>query len=123
MEAGPAEAKPAPKWSTGLAIYSVFIFAILWVGFILVLIVDQALLDDIWRSMSDLPVIVEVAVWILFLPITVGLWVWESSWPSWLRLVGLAGIAVWTGFAIASFVGLIRSRRSRRWAESKSEFP
>jgi hypothetical protein len=31
----------------------------------------------------------------LFLPVMVGLWIWESTWPLLVRLVLVVGIAGW----------------------------
>lgn len=32
---------------------------------------------------------------LLFLPVTLGLWIWETTWPVLLRLVLVAGVAGW----------------------------
>ena len=42
-----------------------------------------------------LPLIVQICVWVLFLPVMVGLWIWESSWPLIVRLLVVTGIAGW----------------------------
>jgi hypothetical protein len=39
--------------------------------------------------------LVQIVVWVLFLPVMVGLWVWETSWPLVVRLVVVIGIAGW----------------------------
>jgi hypothetical protein len=38
----------------------------------------------------------------------VGLWIWESSWPAFLRLLAFAGIVGWTLLAVSSFVRAVR---------------
>jgi hypothetical protein len=38
---------------------------------------------------------VQAGVWVLFLPVMVGLWVWETSWPIVVRLTLLIGVAGW----------------------------
>lgn len=35
---------------------------------------------------------------LLLLPVVIGLWVWETSWPLVARLVLFAGLAVWTAY-------------------------
>ena len=35
-------------------------------------------------------------VWLLFLPVVVGLWAWETTWPLVLRLIVVAGLAGWS---------------------------
>jgi hypothetical protein len=42
-----------------------------------------------------LPLIIQGVVWLLFLPVMVGLWVWETTWPIVLRLVVIVGVARW----------------------------
>jgi hypothetical protein len=40
-------------------------------------------------------VIIQVLVWLLFLPVMAGLWIWETTWPFLLRIVLVAGVAGW----------------------------
>jgi hypothetical protein len=86
-----------------MSTYAVAVFAILWVGFALALVVDREWLGFLWDWVRGLPVAAEVAVWVLFLPITAGLGVWESSWSTLPRLLAFAGIVVWTLVAIVNF--------------------
>jgi hypothetical protein len=71
------------------------VFAALWAGFAVALIWSQGSLDAAWEAIRGLPLVVQVVVWILFLPVMVGLWIWETSWPLVLRLVLVLGIAGW----------------------------
>ena len=71
------------------------IFAILWVGFGVALIWSQGSLDATWQTIRSLPLIVQAVVWLLFLPVAAGLWIWETTWPLLLRLLLVAGIAGW----------------------------
>jgi hypothetical protein len=34
-------------------------------------------------------------VWLLFLPVVIGLWIWESTWPLVVRLVLVVSVAGW----------------------------
>ena len=68
------------------------ILTILWLGFAAALIFNQALLDIVWQTFRGLPWIVQGLLWLLVLPVTAGLWIWESSWPLWLRLVLVIGL-------------------------------
>jgi hypothetical protein len=77
------------------------ILTILWLGFAAALIFNQAMLDTAWQMLRGLPFIVQAVVWLLVLPVAAGLWIWETSWPLWLRLVlviGLGWITVYTFF-------------------------
>lgn len=84
-----------------LSIYAIVIFVLLWVGFALALVVNQDWLDLLWSWVQSLPLVVEIIVWVLFLPIMLGLWIWESSWPALVRLLGFAGIVAWTLVAVS----------------------
>ena len=56
---------------------------------------NPAALDEAWRSLAQLPLPLQAVVWLLFMPVMVGLWVWGSDWPVVLRLVLIAAIAGW----------------------------
>jgi hypothetical protein len=71
------------------------IFAVLWVAFGAALVLSQGSLDASWHWIRTLPLIVQGLVWVLFLPVVVGLWIWETSWPLLLRLVLVLGVAGW----------------------------
>jgi ABC-type amino acid transport system permease subunit len=71
------------------------IFAIIWIAFAVGLIWSQGSIDQAWQAIRGLPLIVQLVVWVLFLPAMVGLWVWETTWPLVVRLVLVVGIAGW----------------------------
>lgn len=71
------------------------IFALIWLAFGVGLIWSQGSLDQAWQTIRSLPLIVQIVAWLLFLPVMLGLWVWESTWPLILRLVLVIGIAGW----------------------------
>lgn len=77
------------------------ILTILWIGFAAALLFNQAILDTAWQSFRGLPWAVQGVIWLLVLPVTAGLWIWETEWPLWLRLVlviGLAWVTIYTFF-------------------------
>lgn len=71
------------------------IFAIIWIAFAAGLIWSQGSLDQAWTAIRGLPLIIQIGVWVLFLPVVIGLWVWETSWPLIVRLVLVIGVAGW----------------------------
>lgn len=91
-------------FSRALNLYALAIFAVLWVGLAVALVMNPEWLDLLWGWVRALPLVAEIVVWVLFLPITVGLWIWESSWPAFVRLLGFAGIVGWTLLALSSFL-------------------
>jgi len=91
-----------------LSTYAVAILTILWVGFFVALAVNREWLDLLWNWVRGLPAVAEIIVWVVFLPIVVGLWIWESSWPTLVRTLAGAGIVGWTLLAVSSFVRAVR---------------
>ena len=91
-----------------LNIYAIVIFAVLWVGFVIALVVNREWLDLLWNWVRALPSVAQITVWVLFLPGMVGLWTWESSWPVLVRLLAFGGIVGWTLLAVSSFLRAVR---------------
>ena len=71
------------------------VFAVIWVAFAAALIWSQGSLDMAWQAIRSWPLIAQVVAWVLFLPVMVGLWIWETSWPVIVRLALVVGIAGW----------------------------
>jgi hypothetical protein len=71
------------------------IFALIWIAFAAGLVWSQGSVDQAWEAIRDLPLVVQAVVWVLFLPVMVGLWVWETTWPLIVRLALVLGIAGW----------------------------
>ena len=78
--------------SSGVAL---LLFAALWGAFVFALVRDRTRLDEAWRRLRGLPLIVQALVWLLFLPVLVGLAVWRAGWPLAGRLVTIGGLAGW----------------------------
>lgn len=79
-------------------VFNIFVFTVftlLWFAFLAALIFKRETLTNIWRSIRKLPLLIQLILWLLFLPVMVGLWIWNTSWPLWLRLVLVAGLAWW----------------------------
>ena len=78
--------------------FNIFVFVLfvaLWVGFAYLLITSQGSLDAAWRWITSLPLLLQGVLWLLFLPVVLGLWIWESAWPLIVRLVLVAGVGFW----------------------------
>jgi hypothetical protein len=71
------------------------LFTLLWLGFAATLLFRRELLEKVWRSIRRLPLPVQLLLWLLLLPVMLGLWIWQTSWPVWLRAVLVAGLAWW----------------------------
>ncbi|MBK7316156.1 hypothetical protein [Candidatus Villigracilis affinis] len=81
--------------NTIISISAFAILTILWLGFGYALAFNQAILYTIWQSFRGMPFVVQLIVGFLILPVVLGLWIWESSWPLWIRLILVLGL----GFA------------------------
>ena len=71
------------------------VFAVMWVAFGIALTWSQGSLDAASQYVRSLPLLVQGIVWLLFLPVMLGLWIWETTWPIILRLILVVGIAGW----------------------------
>jgi hypothetical protein len=72
------------------------VFGALWAAFGAGLVWSQGSVDQAWQAIRDLPLIIQLGVWLLFLPVMLGLWIWESSWALLIRVVLVVGLAGWS---------------------------
>lgn len=80
--------------ATGVFNVLVFlVFGVLWLCFAAALAFAPADLDALWRSYRQRNVVVQTLGWLLFLPLTAGLFIWERRWQAGLRLVLVLAIA------------------------------
>jgi hypothetical protein len=71
------------------------VFALLWVTLGVGILLGHGGVDATWAWLRSLPLLLQGLVWLLFLPIALGLWVWESSWPLLIRAILVMGLAGW----------------------------
>ncbi len=71
------------------------IFVVLWIAFGAGIVWSQGGLDEVWQTVNELPLVVRLGAWVLFLPVMAGLWIWETTWPLVVRLVLIGGVAGW----------------------------
>ena len=82
-------------------IFAFAVLALLWLAFAVALLFNRELLDTTWQSFRSWPLIIQLVVGLLVLPVVAGLWIWETSWPLFVRLIlvaGLAWVTVYTFF-------------------------
>ena len=91
-----------------MSTYANVVFVVLWAGFITALIVNREWLEVLWNWGQALPLTPKIIIWVIFTPIVVGLWIWESSWPVFGRLVGFTGMVIWTLLAVSSLYKAFR---------------
>ena len=84
-----------------ISIFAFVVLTLLWLGFAVALLFNPETLDTTWQAFLDWPLILQLVVGLLVLPVVLGLWIWQTSWPLLLRLVlvlGLAWVTVYTFF-------------------------
>jgi hypothetical protein len=69
--------------------------AALWAVFLGALVLDPSALDAAWAALTALALPVQALAWLLFLPLTAGLWAWSTDWALVVRLAVVVGIAGW----------------------------
>ena len=77
------------------------LFLVLWALFAYALVANQGGLDTVWEWSRSQHIIVQGVIWILVLPLAIGLWIWESGWPLLVRLVLVISIGafnIWLFF-------------------------
>lgn len=87
---------PARRSSRAESLFNLGVFAlfvVLWLVFAVALIWDQGGLDQTWAWIQSLPLILQAVLWLLFLPVMAGLWVWETTWPLVIRVALIVGLA------------------------------
>lgn len=88
-----------PQWGRlGGALWLAFMVG-MWILFFVALVGDR--LDDVWQWVRDMPLVVELGLWLLTFPWLLGTAVWESSWAPTVRVLLVATFAVgWTLISI-----------------------
>ena len=74
------------------------ILTILWLGFGAAMLFDRELLPKAWRSFRGWNLFLQLFVAVLVLPVVLGLWIWQTRWPGWVRLVLIVGLAWMTEY-------------------------
>ena len=69
------------------------VLTLLWLIFAIALVFNRELLASAWQTLRGWPLVMQVIVWLLTLPVTLGLWIWQTAWPLALRLVLILGLA------------------------------
>lgn len=72
------------------------VFAVIWLAVVAGLAFSSATVDELWRTIGTMPLVAQIALWVLFLPVMAGLWVWEGTLPELVRLLIVLALAGWT---------------------------
>ena len=77
-------------------IFAFSVLTLLWIAFGAALLFNRELLDAVWQSVRSWPLVIQIVVGLLVLPVALGLWIWQTSWPIWLRLILVVGLGLIT---------------------------
>ena len=72
-----------------MSTYANTVFVVLWVGFVTALVLNREWLDVLWNWVQVLHPAPKIIIWVIFTPIMVGLWIWESFLASSWTLGGI----------------------------------
>ena len=80
--------------ATGVFNIFVFLFfGVLWLCFAAALVFAPADLDTLWRNYRQRHLVVQALGWLLFLPLTAALFIWERRWQVAVRRVLVLALA------------------------------
>jgi hypothetical protein len=86
----PGRRAHGPEWRQRAVGFSWFTAMVAgWVGFYVLIAASEPRLTELHDRVEGLPIVLEGLVWLAFFPCILGLTIWDTSWPEWLRL-GLA---------------------------------
>lgn len=74
-------------------IFAFAILSLLWLAFLAALVFNRPLLESAWGVFRSWPLVIQLIAGLLALPVALGLWIWQTTWPLLLRLVLVAGLA------------------------------
>lgn len=70
------------------------------VAFAYYLITNPGVLNDAWTWIRQLPLIVQLVMWLLLLPWMIALWIWTQPWAVAIRLVLVVGTLLFTEYLL-----------------------
>jgi hypothetical protein len=98
----PSHTAHSPDWprrAVGFAWFTAMVAG--WVGFYVLIAAAEPRLSELHDRVQGLPIVLEGLVWLAFFPYTLGLTIWDSSWPEWLRFGVVSCCAI--GWSLAFY--------------------
>jgi hypothetical protein len=72
------------------------LFGLLWLAVGAGLAFNPGVVSEAWATAGAWPLPLQVVVWLLFLPVMAGLWIWHTDWDFLARVLFVATLAGWT---------------------------
>jgi hypothetical protein len=93
-----------------MVVWAAFI-ALGWLVFAYLAFATPGGLPGAWASIRALPLLVQLVLWLLFLPWMIALWIAQTGWPGWLRVLLVVAL-LWVTYSMA-FPPLFQALRDR----------
>ncbi len=74
------------------------ILSLLWLIFLIALVINQQILLAVWREFLAWPLVIRIIFGMLTLPVFAGLWIWQTTWALWIRVILVLALASATIF-------------------------
>jgi hypothetical protein len=87
----------SPRWVTRLLW---LFFIAVWVGLGVFALVSPDATGQIMTWIGEQATVVQLVVWIAFLPVVAAVAIWESTLDLWIRVVALMACLFWTTFGL-----------------------
>lgn len=72
------------------------LFAVIWLAIAIAFVRRHESIDEAWRRIRRLPLGIQVLMWLLLLPVMLGIWIWQrAGWPLVVRAILVLGVAGW----------------------------
>lgn len=89
--------RQTPRWA---ALSFWFLFVVIWTVIGLLQFGSPGAINEVWHWVGDQVIVLQIALWILFLPVMVAIAVWETTMPAWIRVAVLVACLIWTTFGL-----------------------
>ncbi len=89
--------------TTGEVAFNIAIFGlstVASVAFAYYLVANPSVLTGAWAWIRQLPLLVQLVMWLLLLPWMFALWVWSQPWALAIRIVLVAGTLLFTEYLV-----------------------
>lgn len=73
----------------------VLVYGFVWAAVGAGLLLSQTTVTEAWTVIGSQNLVVQAMLWLLFLPVMAGLWVWHTDWPVLVRALLVVGLAGW----------------------------
>ena len=70
------------------------------IAFAYYLFTNPSMLNDAWSWVRQLPLVIQLVMWLLFLPWMIALWIWVQPWAIFIRLVLVLGTLLFAEYLL-----------------------